>query len=111
MNRFEQTERSFHHSFAAFFFPTMGFVILLLFFLNGIHSVNDTTLTKQQESLEQALMRCISHCYAVEGAYPSSLEYLITNYGLSYNTDIFLIDYEYYGDNLLPDYTILRKQN
>lgn len=110
MNRFEETGTNFRHSFALLFFPSMAFVILLLFFLGGIHSVNSTTLAKQQESLETALTRSISQCYAVEGVYPPSLEYLITNYGLSYDADIFLVDYEYYGDNLLPDVTILRKK-
>lgn len=110
MNRFEQTGNNFHHTFAAFFFPTIGFVLLLLFFLMGIRSVNDVTLAKQEERLENSLMGSISHCYAVEGAYPPSLEYLIANYGLSYDTDLFLIDYEYCGDNLLPNYTILHKQ-
>lgn len=110
MNRFEQTGKNFRHSFALIFFPTIAFVILLLFFLSGISSVNTTTLTKQQESLENALTRSISHCYAVEGSYPPSLEYLMANYGLSYDTNVFLVDYEYYGDNLYPDYTILLKQ-
>ena len=109
MNRFEQTRPPIGHMLSGLI-PLILFVTLFLLFLGGIRSVNDTTLAKQQESLETALNRSISQCYAVEGVYPPSLEYLVTHYGLIYDTDTFLIDYEYYGGNLLPDVTVLRKQ-
>lgn len=99
------------HSIIASLFPLTAFAILLFLFLGGVNSVSDTTLAKQQESLETALNRSISQCYAVEGIYPPSLDYLTTHYGLTYDADVFLVDYEYYGGNLLPDVTVLRKQN
>lgn len=110
MNRFEQTRPPVRRTIA-FLLPIAAFLLLLVLFLQGIRSVNDTTLAKQQESLETALNRSISQCYAVEGVYPPSLEYLVSHYGLTYDADTFLVDYEYYGGNLLPDVTVLRKQN
>lgn len=109
MNRFEQTRQPIRHTIA-YLIPLTAFVILLVIFLNGVESVSDTTLAKQQDSLETALTRSITQCYAVEGAYPPTLEYLITHYGLTYDADVFLVDYEYYGSNLLPDVTVLRKR-
>lgn len=110
MNRFEQTSKPLLRS-ATYLYPLTGFLILLLLFLGGIHSVSRTSLAKQQESLETALHRSIAQCYAVEGTYPPSLEYLVTHYGLTYDSDEFLVDYEYYGSNLLPEITVLHKQN
>jgi len=55
------------------------------------------------------IIQCISQCYAVEGCYPPSLEYLEQHYGLLYDEDSFFIDYEYYGSNLLPEVTVLRR--
>ncbi len=109
MNRFEQTRAPFKHS-AAYLYPLIAFVTLFVLFLGGIRSVSDTSLAKQQQSLETALTRSISQCYAVEGVYPPSLEYLVTHYGLTYDADVFMVDYEYYGGNLLPEVTVLRKQ-
>lgn len=109
MNRFEQTRAPLRHTIS-YLVTLTAFVILLVIFLNAIHSVRDTTLAKQQESLETALTRSIMQCYAVEGTYPPSLEYLVTHYALTYDADTFLVDYEYYGSNLLPDVTVLRKQ-
>ena len=109
MNRFEQTRKPLSRSIT-YIYPLVAFVTLLVLFIGGIRSVNETSLAKQQESLDTALTRSISQCYAVEGAYPPSLEYLVSHYGLTYDKDVFLVDYEYYGDNLLPEITVLRKQ-
>ena len=89
--------------------PVLAFLILFVLFIQGIGSVNESTLNKQQESLETALERSISQCYAVEGSYPPSLEYLEQHYGLLYDEDSFFIDYEYYGSNLQPEVTVLRR--
>ena len=108
MNRFEQKKMSFGRKLI-YLLPVLAFLLLFILFLQGISSVSESTLNKQQESLETALERSISQCYAVEGCYPPSLEYLKTHYGLLYDEDSFLIDYEYYGSNLLPEVTVLRK--
>lgn len=75
MNRFEQKSMSLGRKLI-YLLPILAFVILFVLFLRGIGSVGESTLSKQQESLETALERSISQCYAVEGCYPPSLEYL-----------------------------------
>ena len=84
----------------------VGIVILLLF-LWGIQSVSDTTAAKQQESLESALARSIAQCYAVEGMYPPSLNYLKEHYGLTYDENKFFVDYQSIGSNLMPEVNVL----
>ena len=108
MNRFEQKNRSLWQKLI-YLLPILAFIVLFVLFLQGIGSVSESTLSKQQESLETALERSISQCYAVEGSYPPSLEYLKQHYGLLYDEDSFFIDYEYYGGNLLPEVTVLRR--
>ena len=108
MNRFEQKNISFGRRLL-FLLPVLAFLILFVLFIQGVSSVSESTLSKQQESLETALERSISQCYAVEGSYPPSLEYLKQHYGLLYDEDSFFIDYEYYGSNLLPEVTVLRR--
>lgn len=109
MNRFEQTKLPLRHGIVRYL-PLAAFIFILILFLSGIRSVSSTTLAKQQESLETALERDIAQCYAVEGAYPPSLEYLCEHYGLNYDKDTFLVNYEYFGSNLVPEVTVLRKQ-
>lgn len=106
MNRFEQPKPHIGRKLA-FLLPVLAFIILLACFLQGIASVSSATVRKQQESLESALSRSISQCYAVEGVYPPSLEYLKEHYGLTYDEDAYFVDYQVYGANLLPDVTVL----
>ena len=55
------------------------------------------------------LIRNITYCYAVEGSYPESLDYLKEHYGLTYDEDRFFVDYQVIGANILPDVTIIEK--
>ncbi len=52
-------------------------------------------------------MRSIANCYALEGEYPESLEYIKENYGLVYDEDRFFVDYRVSGSNIMPDVTII----
>lgn len=83
------------------------FTVIFLCFYLGIQSLSADTDRRQRDSLEEALNRSITYCYAVEGAYPESLEYLTKHYGLIYDHDRFFVDYRVSGANLYPDVTIL----
>jgi len=85
------------------FFSLLLFAGIFLLFYLGIHSVSETTLLKQQQSLENAIRKSAVHCYAVEGTYPESLDYLKEHYGITYDETCFLVDYEIFGSNLMPD--------
>ena len=108
MNRFTRNRTiSLSHiwQFISMFF-VLGF---LVFFIVGVNTVDDTTSSEQAKSLETAVRRSVAQCYAVEGTYPPSLEYLEEHYGLLYDTDSFYIDYTAIGSNIMPDITILPK--
>ena len=87
------------------------FLAILIFFIQGISSLTESTVRRQKESLENALMRNITYCYTVEGRYPESLDYLKENYGLVYDEDLFFVDYHAMGSNILPDVTIIEKED
>lgn len=82
----------------------VGFV---LFFIGGINTVDESTASEQAKSLESAVRRSVAQCYAVEGTYPPSLDYLKEHYGLVYDAEQFYIDYTAIGSNIMPDITIL----
>ena len=92
--------------------PYLLFPAILIIFLLALSSIQDSALQKQQESLETALERDITHCYAVEGYYPPSLSYIEEHYGLTYDKDLFFVDYQPVGSNIRPNVTIIaRKDN
>ena len=64
------------------------------------------TREQQLEQAQQAVMRAVVTCYAVEGIYPPNLEYLYENYGLAVDTTRFFMDYEVFASNVLPQVTV-----
>lgn len=85
------------------------FVLILFFFFQAVSDLSGSTQRRQRESLENAIMRNIAFCYSVEGAYPESLDYLKENYGLIYDENLFFVDYQTRGANILPEVTILER--
>ena len=57
----------------------------------------------ETESVREAVKNAALTCYAVEGAYPDTLEYLKENYQLSYNEDLYYITYDAFASNRIPD--------
>ncbi len=110
MNRFRNQKKGFS-KLNKLKLPIIAFLALFAFFLYGIESVSSTASEKQTESLENAVYRSVAQCYAVEGTYPPSLDYLEKHYGLIYDTDLFFIDYQPIGSNIMPDITIIVKNS
>lgn len=82
----------------------LGFAVFLL--LKFSHSLQDSASSSQTDSLRQAILRSAVHCYAMEGAYPESLDYLRDHYGISWDENRYIVDYEITGSNLMPDVNI-----
>lgn len=80
--------------------------ILLLFYI-GVSSVLDISLKEQEKSLKTALNQAVVRCYAAEGTYPESLDYLREHYGITYDDSRFYVDYQVIGSNILPDITVI----
>ena len=91
------------------YLPLLIMLIVLSAFVFFANSVSNTNTAREKEILQNAIERSITQCYALEGTYPGSLNYLEENYGLFYNKDRFFVDYQYIGGNLRPDITIIER--
>lgn len=60
-------------------------------------------------ALRQAVLDAAVQCYAVEGKYPESLDVLENEYGVQINHARFIVTYDVYASNQLPDITVLEK--
>ena len=84
-------------------------VLVLFLFCFLADRIRLSNETEQTAILEKAVTRTITECYALEGSYPPDIAYLTEHYGLTYDTDLYLIDYQYIGSNLRPDVTIIKR--
>lgn len=90
-------------------FSIIFFLLVIGLFLFGISSISAGTSVDQKRVLSDAIHRDVVHCYAVEGMYPPSLSYIEEHYGLSYDHEKFLVDYESIGSNIMPEVTIIER--
>ena len=87
-------------------------LIFLLILGIAIYMFSDVNRTTTDESLamtENNIRRAVITCYAQEGQYPPSIDYLKENYGL-YVGDEYLVHYDMFASNIMPDITVMRKQ-
>lgn len=94
-----------------FILSIAGFLAIVILFWLGTSLLSDRTDSRQAETLKHAITRGIAHCYATEGSYPESLQYLKENYGITYDEDRFFVDYQALGSNLMPDVTIIDRRD
>lgn len=83
---------------------------VLLFFAAAVNNLSRGRDGEDLRQLEEALRRSCTACYAVEGAYPSSLEQLEERYGLQIDRTRFTVRYQAVAENLMPDITILENK-
>lgn len=93
----------------ALLFPLLVLCIAL-YFLTALSNFDADKALEDKQQLEEALNRAAVSCYAIEGAYPPDLEYLVERYGVQINHDLFTVKYEFIASNLMPDITVLETQ-
>lgn len=84
------------------------FALMIAAFLFAINYTSQATLNHQEEALNEALERDIVMCYAQNGYYPPSLDYIKEHYGLIYDDALFLVNYQPVADNIRPNYIVIR---
>lgn len=81
-------------------------VAVLCFFLVSLTNLDSGRREEGKLRLEEAIRRSAVACYAVEGIYPPDLEYLQQYYGLQIDESKYLVIYEAFAENLMPDITV-----
>ena len=77
-----------------------------VFVLNYVGSVSGEA---QTEMVKNAVRNAVLTCYAVEGAYPDDLEYLREHYGLGYNEARYMVYYDAFASNVMPDIRVVER--
>lgn len=87
--------------------PVLLFAAIGGLFLYGLNSVDTTTEEERLRSVQQAITKAAVQCYAVEGRYPASLQYLEEHYGLVLDQEKYIIQYQVEGSNMKPTIWVL----
>ncbi len=85
----------------------LAVLLVLLFFFTALHHLSDGRSEEARAQLETSLRRAAAACYAAEGAYPPTLEYLVERYGVQVDESRYTVFYDVFASNLMPDITVL----
>lgn len=86
--------------------------ILILISILGLtfnlsKSLYNKTENNKTEELKKTIQTASIECYAVEGMYPPSVEYLEENYGIQIDRNKYNVFYSGFASNMLPDITVV----
>lgn len=83
--------------------------LLLAVCLAGALGKNAQKSVGQQkiDGIRENVLSAAVQCYAVEGVFPPDLQYLEDNYGLVVDKDTYIVTYEAFSTNMMPDVSVL----
>lgn len=97
-----------HRKKSKSFISLVVYALIIAAFLLAVNYTSATSLTHQEDALTKALERDIVMCYAENGFYPPSLDYIVNHYGLLYDDELFFVSYTPIADNIHPSVAIIR---
>ena len=86
-----------------------AFIALIAGFLLLINLITNTSDTQESQLVYNAVRHAALTCYAAEGAYPQDLEYLRKYYHLAYNEEKYLVHYDAFASNVMPDISVVER--
>ena len=81
----------------------LALALLLVLAVVLIRSIDRAGDREESELVREAVRDAALTCYAVEGAYPPSVDYLRDHYELAYDEARYYVTYEAFAVNRMPD--------
>lgn len=85
------------------------FLLMVLLVVYAVDYIKVKSTSENIQVIEATIKKAAIACYAIEGAYPSKLEYLEENYGLQLNEDKYVFEYDIIGSNVMPWIAVVEK--
>ena len=81
----------------------LTFALAMVFAVMLIDRIDLAQGKAETEMVKDAIRNAAVTCYAVEGVYPESVEYLREHYRLAYDETRYFVTYEAFASNRIPD--------
>ena len=83
------------------------FAAIAAILINGLTNVTRSNAEEEKRLAEESIRRAVVTCYAVEGFYPPTLQYIKDNYHVRIDESKLYVDYRVFASNYMPDITVL----
>lgn len=88
------------------FFSVALVLLFVLFFYRSVGNVNVRRNSEKTNILADAIIKSAVQAYAIEGFYPPDITYMEDNYGLIIDHDKYVISYNVFASNIMPEIEI-----
>ena len=85
---------------------TLAVLVMVSF---GLRQTEESSKSEGARYLSEGILRAAIHCYAIEGTYPENLAYITEQYGIHIDRAKYIVHYEVFASNLLPDITVITR--
>ncbi len=104
----KNTKKRLNGTLRGLLLPLVAVIVLLCFF-TGMSNLQNGSGDESKKQLEESIRRTAAACYATEGIYPPTVDYMKEHYGLQVDEEKYFIDYQVFASNLMPTFTILER--
>ncbi len=87
------------------------FAVMILWLVIALGNASRASDEERLAQVKQSVENGITLCYAAEGVYPDSLEYLTQSYGVVFDESRYLVHYERFASNVRPTVTVIQREN
>lgn len=84
-------------------------VLLISYLYFSAENVQKSKESENLNILSDAIRRSAVQCYSIEGFYPPNIEFLENNYGLVVDHDKYVVSYNVFASNIMPDIDVYLK--
>lgn len=84
-----------------------GAIMLIMWY--GFQNASESSRAEGLRMTEEHLRQAVVSCYALEGRYPPDVAYLQERYGLQLNENKYIVHYEVFAENIMPEITVLER--
>lgn len=88
----------------------LAIILCFACLLTALSAVERGSGEQGRQLLENAIRKTAVACYAAEGAYPADVAYMETHYGLQVDERRYLVFYEVFASNLMPQITVIERE-
>ena len=89
--------------------PCLIFAAVIVWLLISLSNTSESAKRQDKAAVKTTLENGITMCYAIEGAYPPSIDYLREHYGFTYDAARYIIHYEIFADNIRPTVNVIER--
>lgn len=90
-------------------FAVAFFAVIAVMMIVAFGSTGEARKEQAVRSATDSIRRAIMTCYAIEGSYPESFEYIKENYGVYIDEDVYKVFYDVFASNMMPGFTVVER--